>query len=51
MGLKNGISSIPTKWISKLNGLIKTDIKNKELIKIDDFVNETVELANKLKGE
>ena len=51
MGLKNGISSIPTKWISKLNGLIKTDIKNKELIKIDDFVNETIELIHKLKGE
>lgn len=51
IGLKNGISSIPNKWITKLNGLIKTDIKNKETIKIDDFVSETIELANKLKGE
>lgn len=50
-GLMNGIDSIPNKWKSKLNGLIKTDIKNHEIIKIDDFVNETIELINKMKGE
>ena len=51
LGLKNGFSKIPSKWVGKLNGLIKTDIKNKELIKIDDFVSETIDLIEKMKGE
>lgn len=46
VGLYNGFSALPTKWISKINGTLLTDIRGHGRCDIEGLVKETMAFLN-----